>query len=200
MTRADKLFELRRAPLGVVLTAGAVGLVATAAAVVPLVARAGTSANVTATATITGGTLAVSSSATPTTSVTLNGLDQTPTYTVPMQVTDPRGTGAGWNITLTSTTFTTGSNSLATNASAVTGATTSCFAGSTCTDASNSVGFPISVPAGASPPAANKIFDAALNTGMGELIVTPTVQVAIPANAYAGTYTSTLTLAVVTGP
>jgi hypothetical protein len=35
---------------------------------------------------------------------------------------------------------------------------------------------------------------------MGKFTVTPTVQVAIPANTYAGTYQSTVTVAVVSGP
>jgi hypothetical protein len=48
--------------------------------------------------------------------------------------------------------------------------------------------------------AAVKLFNAAANTGMGSFTVTPTVQVAIPANTFAGTYTSTVTVAVVSGP
>jgi hypothetical protein len=35
---------------------------------------------------------------------------------------------------------------------------------------------------------------------MGDFNLTPTLQVSVPANAYAGTYTSTLTIAVVSGP
>jgi hypothetical protein len=35
---------------------------------------------------------------------------------------------------------------------------------------------------------------------MGSFTVTPTVQVAIPANTYAGSYSSTVTLAAVSGP
>jgi hypothetical protein len=35
---------------------------------------------------------------------------------------------------------------------------------------------------------------------MGNFTVTPTIQVAIPSNTYAGTYTSTVTVAVVSGP
>jgi hypothetical protein len=35
---------------------------------------------------------------------------------------------------------------------------------------------------------------------MGSFTVTPTVSVAIPANTYAGTYTSTVTVAVLSGP
>ena len=45
-----------------------------------------------------------------------------------------------------------------------------------------------------------KFFNAALNTGLGKIDVTPTFAVSIPGNAYAGTYTSTLTLASVSGP
>jgi hypothetical protein len=35
---------------------------------------------------------------------------------------------------------------------------------------------------------------------MGKIDLTPTIQVAIPGNAYAGTYTSTITLAATAGP
>jgi hypothetical protein len=45
-----------------------------------------------------------------------------------------------------------------------------------------------------------KLFNATANTGMGGFTVTPTVQVSIPANTFAGTYTSTVTVAVVSGP
>ena len=58
----------------------------------------------------------------------------------------------------------------------------------------------MAVPAASSAPPAVKLFNAAANTGMGGFTVTPTVQVAIPANTYAGTYTSTVTVAVVSGP
>ena len=64
-----------------------------------------------------------------------------------------------------------------------------------CTAALNSIGYPLTVTA---TPA--KFYDATTTTGMGKVDVTPTVGVAIPGNAFAGTYTSTLTLAVATGP
>jgi hypothetical protein len=35
---------------------------------------------------------------------------------------------------------------------------------------------------------------------MGRFTVTPTINVAIPGNAYAGNYSSTITIAAVTGP
>jgi hypothetical protein len=159
-------------------------------------------ANVTATATVNAGSLTMTSSAAPSTSVTLNGTDQTPTYTMPMTAKDETGSGTGWNLTITSTQFSTGGGSphtLSTSASTITGITSSCAQG-TCTNPTNSVSYPLGVPAGATAPTAVKFFDAAANTGMGDFTVTPTVQVAIPANAYAGTYTSTVTLAVVSGP
>ena len=45
-----------------------------------------------------------------------------------------------------------------------------------------------------------KFFNAAANTGLGKFDVTPSIDVSIPGNAYAGTYTSTVTLAAATGP
>lgn len=157
-------------------------------------------ANVTATATITGGTLSLASSAAPTFSVTLNGTDQTPSYTMPMTVTDATGSGAGWNVTVTSTAFTTGTKSLANAASTVTAVSSACVAATTCTNPTNSTTYPLTVPAAATPPTAVKLFNSALNSGLGSFTLTPTVQVAIPANTFAGTYTSTITLAVVSGP
>ena len=172
-----------------------------AAALVAALAPAGSAvaANVTATATVSAGTLPLSSSAVPSGSAALDGTDQAPTYTMPMTVDDSTGSGTGWNVTVTSTTFTTGSKNLSTSASTVTGVTSSCAAG-TCTAPTNSVGYSLGVPAAGTPPTAVKLFNAAVNTGLGSFTVTPTVQVGIPANTYAGTYTSTVTLAVVSGP
>jgi hypothetical protein len=160
-------------------------------------------ANVTATATVSAGSLTLSTSASPSVSATLDGTDQTPSYTLPMTVNDSTGSGNGWNVTVTSTTFSTGGGSphlLSTTASTATGVTATCAGGTTCTNPTNSIGYPLGVPAAGTAPTAVKLFNAAANTGMGGFTVTPTVQVAIPANAYAGTYTSTVTVAVVSGP
>ena len=119
---------------------------------------------------------------------------------MPMTVNDATGSGTGWNVTVTSTTFTTGSKNLATTASTVTGVTSACAVSTTCTSPTNATGYPLTVPAAAAPPTAVKLFNAAANTGLGNFTLTPTVQVAIPANTFAGTYTSTITLAVVSGP
>jgi hypothetical protein len=172
-------------------------LLATAAPATALAASA------TVTGTISAGTLSIATSATPSFSVTLDGTDKTGSYTVPTTVTDATGSGAGWNLTITSTQFTTGGGTpktLSTTASSLTGVTSSCVGGSTCTNPTNGVGYPVAVPAGSTPPTAVKYFNAALNTGQGQFTNTPSISVSVPANTYVGTYSSTLTLAAVSGP
>src|SRR5262249_35030881 len=114
------------------------------------------------------------------------------------------GSGAGWNVTATSTTFTTGGGSprlLSTSATSITSAPTDvCDGGSTCTAATNSVAYPYVLPAGATAPTATKLFNAAASTGLGNQTVTPTWKLAVPASTFAGTYTSTWTLSLVSGP
>jgi putative surface cell wall-binding protein len=178
-----------------------VGLLASIAASVAAVGAAADTGLVTGT--LAAGTLSESTSATPTFSVTLNGTDQTANYTLPITLIDSRGSGAGWNLTVTSTQFSTGGgspNTLPTSASTITGVASICNAGSSCTNPTNAVSYPLGLPAGSTPPTAAKFFNAAANTGMGKFTITPTVQVSVPANAFAGTYTSTVTLAVVSGP
>jgi hypothetical protein len=174
--------------------------IATAALAPGATALAATS---TVTGNVAGGALSLVSTATPSFSVTLDGTDQTATYSVPAVVTDARGNGAGWNLTVTSTQFTTGGGSpstLATDASRITSATNQCVSGATCTDPTNSIGYPVTIPAAATPPAAVKYFNAATGSGRGKFDNTADVSVAVPANTDAGTYSSTLTLSAVSGP
>ena len=70
----------------------------------------------------------------------------------------------------------------------------------TCTSPTNSIGYPVGVPAGSTPPTAVKYFNAAAATGAGQFTNTPSVDVSVPANTAVGSYTSTLTLAAVSGP
>src|SRR5919199_1024822 len=159
-------------------------------------------ATATATGTVSGSTLSVSTTAAPSFSANLDNGDSTPTFTVPLTTQDTRGTGAGWNETITSTQYSTGGaapNTLATNASSLTGVTSSCAQGS-CTSPTNSVTYPVAVPAGSTAPSAVKFYNAAANTGMGKFTITPTIGVFVPQNSYAGTYQSTLTLSIVSGP
>jgi hypothetical protein len=164
-----------------------------------------TALGATGTATISAGSLGfVSTPPNVTFSATLNGLDQTVNATQALDVGDATGSGTGWNLTATSTTFTTGGGTphlLSTSATTLTGAPTDvCDASATCTLATNSVTYPYTLPAGATAPTATKMFNSAANTGLGNQTITPTWRLSVPANTFAGTYTSTWTISLVSGP
>jgi hypothetical protein len=134
---------------------------------------------------------------------TLNGLDQTITNPTAIDVGDATGSGTGWNITATSTTFATSGNthSLSTSATTVGSAPSiACDTGATCALATNSVTYPYTLPAATTAPTATKVYNATANTGLGNQTVTPTWKLAVPANTFAGTYNSTWTLSLVSGP
>jgi len=166
-----------------------------------LVPAASASAATTATATISTGTLGIVVPSSISFSDTLNGTNQTTTATLGIDVQDATGSGAGWNLTATSTQFTAGSDTLATNAVTVGSAPSdACDNGSSCTPATDSIAYPYQLPAGAGPPAATKVYDAAAATGQGDQTVTPTFTLAVPADLVAAAYTSTWTISVVSGP
>jgi hypothetical protein len=169
-----------------------------------LIFGAPTAGAATATATLTAGSLAfVSTPPDLGFSATLNGTDQAPTTTQGLDIGDATGSGNGWNVTATSTTFSTGGGSpktLSNTAITATGATVACDASVTCSTATNSIGYPYSLPAASSAPTASKLFNAAANSGMGNQTVTPTWRLAIPSSTYAGSYTSTWTLSLVSAP
>jgi hypothetical protein len=159
----------------------------------------------TATATLSAGSLAfVSTPPNVSFSATLNGSDQTVSTTQALDVSDATGSGAGWNITATSTTFTTGGGSpktLSTSATTVGAAPTdTCDTAVTCSLATNSVTYPYTLPAAGTAPTATKLFNAAAGSGMGNQTVTPTWKLDVPASTLAGTYTSTWTISLVSGP
>ena len=157
--------------------------------------------SVTATVSAGGAVSETDSGATPSFALTLNGSDQTASYTLPLVVTDATGSGNGWNLTITSTTFSTGSATFPASASTITGVTAACATNSTCTLPTNNVSNSnLAVPAGSTAPSAVKFYNAAASTGRGTVNVNATVQVAVPANVLAGSYSSTVTIAAVSGP
>jgi hypothetical protein len=152
----------------------------------------------------TGGSLTLAAPASPSfPAITLNGSDQTATVSLVLTPDDESGTGSawsGWNITGTSTTFNDGAGHLlSTSATRVTAASSAAAAGN-CALPTNSIGYPVTLPAGSTAPTAVKLYNASANTGEGPTNVTLTMPLSVPANAYHGTYTSTWTLAVVSGP
>jgi hypothetical protein len=169
------------------LVIAALALAATTAAL------AGT---LTTTATVSGTAgISLNLPANPSITDTLDGTDQTVGYSALLGIVDARGTGAGWNLQISATTFSDGSGHTLAQGQ-VASVTQACKAGSTCTVAtSTGITYPLTIGT-----VAAKVFNAALNTGLGKVDLTPTINVAIPGNAYAGTYTSTVTLAATTGP
>lgn len=179
--------------------------VAFVAAPVVVLATPLTAAATSATATIQAGSLAfVSAPPAVNFTATLNGLDQTVTATQALDISDATGSGAGWNLTATSTQFSTGGatpHTLSTSATTITTTpSVACDPGATCSLAANSVAYPYTLPAGSPAPLATKFFNAAPNTGMGNQTVTVTWRLSVPANTFAGTYTSTWTISLVSGP
>ncbi len=150
-----------------------------------------------ATATVIPGTLSESADATTATSpLTLNGTNQSTSYSFAINVIDARGTGAGWNLTMQTSQFETSGDTyqLSTTASTLNTVAAACATG-TCSASGGAVQVP-----GSDLSTAAKIWSAGANDGMGSWTITPTVNVAIPANTYAGTYTSNVTVDLIAGP
>lgn len=131
---------------------------------------------------------------------TLNGVDQTLSAQVTLTSDDTRSTNPGWNLTATSTQFSAGNGHLLpTGATTVTAASVQSTA-TTCVLGTNQITYPVTLPAGATPPAAAKLADASNGTGTGQENIALTFNLAVPANAYAGSYSSTWTFSIASGP
>jgi hypothetical protein len=160
------------------------------------VASVAAAATFTATATLTGSTgFGLSLPATATLSTTLDGSDQIVTYAPLLGVTDGRGSGSGWNLSVASTTFADGlGHTLAPGD--IASVTQSCHAAAACTTAvTQGLSYPIPIDS-----TATKFFNAVAGTGLGNLDVRPAFEVIVPGNAYSGSYAATLTLAIASGP
>lgn len=132
----------------------------------------------------------------PTVSTTLNGTDQTVPYNVFFTINSVSG---NWHVTFALTQFTTTSlpHRTLSTASTITGVTilSSC-SGSTCPQ--TSITYPVSVTAGNS---AITFFNntAGGSHGVGTFTLQASTNVMVQGNSYAGTYTSTITIAFVSG-
>jgi hypothetical protein len=125
--------------------------------------------------------------------ITLTGDDQTKTFSIVTQVAyTGSGNTAGWNIQSSQTQPKSGTNLIP--YFTVTAGSFACSSGCT-TNPTNGITYPITLSG-----TAQKIYNAAANTGRGTFNMTSTYQVNYPANAIAGTYSSTVTLTGATGP
>lgn len=150
---------------------------------------------------VSGGSLTETAGTVTITNPTLTGSNQLITMSIPLELTDLTGTGAGWHVTITSTSFANGSHTL--DAPLCTGvalnSTTPHDGNGTYTDPALT-SLSGAIPAGASAPTAASLTSAAATSGMGKFNLDATFTISLPSNAYSGTYSSTITLAVVTGP
>lgn len=133
----------------------------------------------------------------------LTGLDQTLTTSLAMDVGD--GTASsGWSISGTSTTFTTGGATPytlpTTSVTVRTSPSAACDGAANCTLPSNSIGYPLALPAGATAPTPAKLYQAASGSGVCDQTVMPSFTLAVAPDSYAGSYTSTWTFTLSSGP
>jgi plastocyanin len=150
-----------------------------------------------ATVTIQGGTLSVATTPVAFGTISLSGVDQTvDTQPTPWNATDARGSGAGWNVTLTSTSFSS--------------------AGGTITVDNFKMKLDdvnIATISGNTPPTSQattyqpldsvtplKLIAAAATTGMGSYDFTPDTRLVVPAESAPGAYEAFMTVSINSGP
>ncbi len=134
-----------------------------------------------------------------------------------LTIIDPTGSGSGWNVAATATTFTHSSHSLAdTGTLQVNGSTSSetystlptnaCDTNSTCTAPATSgnsvVTYPVDITTAGSSPTSYVIYNADASSGEGANVVSPLGWwLNVPGDSPADTaYASTVTLTISTGP
>ena len=208
---------------GVVLAGGigAAGLLAAApadAAACGTAVVAGTSCTMTGTLTLSGGTLTLTSPSALGWTGTITGLDlnlvDPTTADQSYLVDDATGIGAGWHVTVSATPFahvgsplpdtgTFSTNGSLTSMTDTTTPTATCSTGSTCTlpfDAAGNVTYPVAITTGATPTPST-IYSAGIGTGKGSIIIGPVGWwLNVLGNAVPGTYTSVVTMEIISGP
>ncbi len=149
----------------------------------------------------TGGSLALTDPGTVSfPSTALNGSDRTITTSATIGINDLTDTALGWNLSATSTRFTNGATTLATTATTITGVSVTAGATNCGLPVSSGTAFPMTLPAGTVAPAATKIYSATEGSGLGLANLAYSFALAVPANTRIGTYTSTWTFTLASGP
>jgi len=137
--------------------------------------------------------------------VALDGTDKTATsaYTSnSWTAEDATGTGNGWNVTIEATDFTGSGHTIDISQAdqefkiQIQDANITVIAGNT--KPTSSVTSLTAIPTAGGTPL--KIVSAAVNTGMGSYTIPPAFELEVPAETYAADYTSTMTIAINSGP
>jgi hypothetical protein len=135
-------------------------------------------------------TLGLTIGTAPSFTVTLDGTDQTPAFSLGMTATFTNG---AFNITASATSFTVSTYALA--PPTVTGVVTLACTGGGCVTPTNTITtYPTLLTA-----AAQKIYSASA-TAKGTVPLTANLTLSVPGNSFSGAYVSTLTLTIVSGP
>jgi len=131
-----------------------------------------------------------------------------------LTATDTTGSGAGWHITVSATTLTAGTHTLPNSGTVVfTGSTSSRASASaptatcvgSCTLPTDTTTYPVSITT-ASSPSVSTVYDTQASTGEGQMTIGSSSAnpvgwwLNVPGNAYAGTYTTTCTVELISGP
>jgi len=134
-------------------------------------------------------------------------------------VNDATGSGAGWHVTASATTFTDSAATpvayLPTSAFSTNGSTwaltssnaptPACAALATCLLPNNLTGYPVYLTTAAATPPASNIYDTHALTGLGSMTIGIGANpvgwwLTVPASTVAGTYTSTITMQIISAP
>ncbi|HUN33124.1 MAG TPA: WxL domain-containing protein [Trebonia sp.] len=195
----------------------------TAADAATCTATVGTPCVITGTATLGAGVLSAIVPGSLTWATTLNGLGQQIVDTTAADqgytVDDATGSSAGWHVTVSATTFTNGSATLpdtgsfsttgsVTSATATTAPSQACTSAGDCTLPDNTATtYPVAITTAATTPTPVTVYNAAAASGIGSTDIggsTSTNPVGwwihVPGTTTPGTYTSTITINVISGP
>jgi hypothetical protein len=201
-----------------VLAAGGLGAASVLSAGAASACGVGSPCTVSGTAAVSAGSLTLVAPSSLSWSTTLDGLDQ---YLVDStndayKVVDATGSGSGWNVTASATTFTdSNSDTLAdtgtlstngslTSATDTTGPGAGCLVTSTCTVPGDTTTYPVAITTDPASPTAYTIYDNSAGSGLGAILIGYRNPVGwwidVPANTLAGIYTSRVTLQINSGP
>jgi hypothetical protein len=135
-------------------------------------------------------TLGLTIGTAPSFTVTLDGTDQTPAFTLGMTAT---ATNGAFNVTASATSFTVSTYTLA--SPTVTGLVAGACTGGGCVTPTNTIAsYPVLLTA-----AAQKIYSAS-TTAKGSIPVTANLTLSVPDNSFSSAYVRTVTLTIASGP
>jgi len=127
-------------------------------------------------------------------------VDQTAAGSLTVTATDTRGTAAGWNVSLSASDFAAGTERIAIANLALTAGTPSALAFGGSTGSTAGVVATSAAPVQQTGTSTSKILSAGVGSGAGQFQLPMTGALNIPGGTLVGSYTSTVSVAIVSGP